>query len=73
MVAKGNGDFSRPAAVAPFWFAERKGDEVRDIVGVPVLEGGSLGRCIVGLSQDKTKSSFGSPAGVEAPSEAAAI
>lgn len=74
VVAKGDGDFGRPAADAPFWFADRKGDAVRDTIGgVPVLEGGLLGRLIVGLSHEEKKSSFGSPAGVEVPSEAAAI
>lgn len=68
--AKGDGDFGRPLADPPFWFVDRKGDAVRDTIGgVPVLEGGSLGRLIVGLSHDEKKSSFGSPAGVEVPSE----
>lgn len=68
--AKGDGDFGRPAADAPFWFAARNGDAVRDASGgVPVLEGGLLGRFIVGLSHDEKKSSVGSPAGVEVPSE----
>lgn len=39
---------------------------------MPVLDGGLLGRLIVGLSHDEKKSSFGSPTGVEVPSEAAA-
>ncbi len=68
-VAKGDGDFGRPAA-DPFWFAVRKGEAVRDTIGgVPVLEGGLLGRFIVGLSHDEKKSSLGSSAGVEVPSE----
>jgi hypothetical protein len=70
VAANGDGDFGRPAADAPFWFADRKGDAVRvTIGGVLVLEGGLLGRLMVGLSQDEKKSSLGSPAGVEVPSE----
>jgi hypothetical protein len=71
--ASGDGDLGRPAADAPFWFAERKGDAVRDTMGgVPVLEGGLLGRFIVGLSHEEKKSSLGSPPGVAVASEAAA-
>lgn len=39
------------------------------IGGVPVLEGGLLGRLIVGLSHDEKKSSVGSSAGMEVPSD----
>lgn len=47
----------------------RNGDAVRLTTGgVWVLDGGLLGRLIVGLSQDEKKSSPGSPLGVEVPS-----
>jgi hypothetical protein len=70
IAASGDGDFGRAAADAPFWFAVKKGDAVRDTIGgVFVLEGGLLGRFMVGLSQDEKKSSFGSPAGIAVTSE----
>ena len=66
--ASGEGDLERacePLALP----AERKGEAVRETAGgVPVLEGGLLGRLIVGLSQEEKKSSAGSPAGVDVPS-----
>jgi hypothetical protein len=56
------GDFGRaPLPLGPP--GVRNGEAVR-LAGVPVLEGGLLGRLIVGLSQDEKKSSAGSPAGV---------
>ena len=65
---KGKGDFGRdcvPLALP----AERNGDAVRDTTGgVPLREGGLLGRLIVGLSQEEKKSSAGSLAGVDVPS-----
>lgn len=65
--ARGDGDLGRAAPlVLP---AERKGDAVLEFSrGVPVRDGGLLGRLMVGLSHDEKKSSAGSPAGVEAPS-----
>ena len=65
---RGDGDFGLAAPlVLP---AVRKGDAVLETTGgVPVREGGLLGRLIVGLSQDEKKSSAGSPAGVEVPPE----
>lgn len=66
--ASGEGDLDR-LVVFPLVFAARKGEAVRDTTGgVPVREGGLLGRLIVGLSHDEKKSSAGSPAGVELPS-----
>jgi hypothetical protein len=66
--ARGEGDFDRVAEF-PLALAERKGEAVRETTGgVPVREGGLLGRLIVGLSHEEKKSSAGSPAGVEAPS-----
>lgn len=65
--ARGEGDFGRLAE--PFVPAVRKGEDVRETTGgVPVREGGLLGRLIVGLSHDEKKSSPGSPAGVDVPS-----
>jgi hypothetical protein len=50
--------------------AFRKGEAVRLTTGgVPVREGGLLGRLIEGLSQEEKKSSSASPAGVFDPSE----
>lgn len=63
-----SGDFERD----PFVFAPafRNGEPVRLTTGgVPVREGGLLGRLIDGLSQEEKKSSSGSPAGVFAPSD----
>lgn len=61
------GDFEREVPLV--LFAVRKGEAVRDTTGgVPVREGGLLGRLIAGLSHDEKKSSAGSPAGVEVPS-----
>jgi hypothetical protein len=66
--ASGEGDFERVAEF-PLELAERKGDAVRETTGgVPVREGGLLGRFIVGLSHEEKKSSDGSPAGVDEPS-----
>ncbi len=49
--------------------ALRKGEGVRPTTGgVAVLEIGGVGRLMAGLSQEEKKSSWGSPAGVEAPS-----
>jgi hypothetical protein len=66
--ASGDGDFGRDCA--PFALpADRNGEAVRETTGgVPLLEGGLLGRLMVGLSQEEKKSSTGSPAGVEVPS-----
>ena len=65
---RGEGDLGRdcePLALP----AERKGEAVRETTGgVPLREGGLLGRLIAGLSQDEKKSSAGSPAGVDDPS-----
>ena len=70
--ASGEGDFER-AVEFPLVLAERNGEAVRETAGgVPVREGGLLGRFIVGLSHDEKKSSAGSPAGVELPSAALA-
>jgi hypothetical protein len=58
-----SGDFGRE----PFWLppALRNGDAVRlALDGVPVRDGGLLGRLMVGLSHEEKKSSPGSPAGV---------
>lgn len=61
------GDLERVVPLVEF--AVRNGEAVRDPTGgVPVLEGGLLGRLMVGLSQEEKKSSAGSPAGVEVPS-----
>jgi hypothetical protein len=66
--ASGEGDFGR-AVEFPLGLAERNGEAVLETTGgVPVREGGLLGRLIVGLSHEEKKSSAGSPAGVEAPS-----
>lgn len=66
--ARGEGDFDR-ALACPLVLAARKGEAVRETTGgVPVREGGLLGRLIVGLSHEEKKSSAGSPAGVEVPS-----
>lgn len=61
------GDFGRvPFAFVP---AFKKGDAVRlPFEGVPTRDGGLLGRLIAGLSHEEKKSSWGSPAGVSAPS-----
>lgn len=60
------GDFDRE----PFAPAFRKGDPVRLTTGgVPVRDGGLLGRLIEGLSHEEKKSSSGSPAGVVEPSD----
>ena len=68
VAASGEGDFERVVEL-PLAFAERNGEAVRETTGgVPVREGGLLGRLIVGLSQEEKKSSAGSPAGVEVPS-----
>lgn len=62
------GDLERdPFAFAP---AFRKGDPVRLTTGgVPVRDGGLLGRLIEGLSHEEKKSSSWSPAGVFEPPE----
>jgi hypothetical protein len=66
------GDFERALPLVEF--ALRNGEAVRDTTGgVPVLEGGLLGRLMVGLSQEEKKSSAGSPAGVEVPSVESAV
>jgi hypothetical protein len=58
-----SGDLGREPLAAPP--AVRKGDAVRlALEGVPVREGGLLGRLMVGLSQEEKKSSLGSPEGV---------
>jgi hypothetical protein len=57
------GDFVRGG---PLPLAPRKGDAVLVMPGVPVREGGLLGRLIEGLSHEEKKSS-GSPAGVLVP------
>jgi hypothetical protein len=64
VVAAGtSGDFGLAVAL-PFAFAAfKKGDAVRPMPGVPVREGGLLGRLIDGLSQELKKSSS-PPAGV---------
>lgn len=59
------GDFGLEAA--PFRPAFRKGEPVRAMPGVPVLDGGLLGVLIAGLSHDEKKSSPASPAGVFVP------
>lgn len=59
------GDFG--LFVGPLPFALRKGEAVRPMPGVPVREGGLLGRFTEGLSHDEKKSSAGSPAGVFVP------
>lgn len=62
------GDFERVLPL-PFAPALRKGEAVRLApAGVPVRDGGLLGRLIAGLSQEEKKSSDGSPAGVFEPS-----
>ena len=62
------GDFERVFPL-PFVPAFKKGEAVRLApTGVPVREGGLLGRLIAGLSQEEKKSSDGSPAGVFVPS-----
>lgn len=54
----------------PFAPAFKNGDAVRLTTGgVPVREGGLLGRLIEGLSQEEKKSSSASPAGVLEPLE----
>lgn len=58
-----SGDFGRAAPLAG---ALRKGELVRLMPGVPVRDGGLLGRLMVGLSQEEKKSSS-SPAGVLVP------
>ncbi|KAG9680172.1 hypothetical protein KCU87_g160, partial [Aureobasidium melanogenum] len=58
-----NGDFGRAAPLAGVL---RKGELVRLMPGVPVREGGLLGRLMVGLSHEEKKSSS-SPAGVLVP------
>lgn len=50
----------------PLPLAPRKGDPVLGMPGVPVRDGGLLGRLIEGLSHEEKKSS-GSPAGVLVP------
>ena len=66
------GDFERVVPLVVF--ALRKGEAVRDTTGgVPVLEGGLLGRLMVGLSHEEKKSSAGSPAGVDVPSVDSAL
>src|SRR3954447_19514392 len=66
--ARGEGDFELVVEF-PLELEERKGDAVRETIGgVPVREGGLLGRFIVGLSHEEKKSSAGSPAGVDEPS-----
>jgi hypothetical protein len=68
--ARGEGDFGRPAAEFALP-ADKKGEAVRETTGgVPDLDGGLLGRLMVGLSQEEKKSSAGSPAGVDALSAA---
>ena len=64
----GDGDLGLAAPlVLP---AVKKGEAVRETTGgVPVREGGLLGRLMVGLSQEEKKSSAGSPAGVDVPPE----
>jgi len=57
------GDFVR---AGPLPLGARNGDAVLAMPGVPVREGGLLGRLIEGLSQEEKKSS-GSPAGVLVP------
>ena len=57
------GDFVRGG---PLPLAPRNGDAVLVMPGVPVREGGLLGRLIEGLSHEEKKSS-GSPAGVLVP------
>jgi hypothetical protein len=78
LIAAGAGDISFSEAERgdlerePFPFAPafRKGDAVRLTTGgVPVREGGLLGRLIEGLSQEEKKSSSASPAGVLEPFE----
>ena len=67
--ASGEGDLARVCEL-PLVFVVKNGEAVRETTGgVPVLEGGLLGRLMAGLSQDEKKSSAGSPPGVEAPSE----
>ena len=68
--ASGEGDFARVVVMMPFvLLAVRNGEAVRERTGgVPVREGGLLGRLTAGLSHDEKKSSSGSPAGVEVPS-----
>lgn len=70
--ASGEGDLGREVdpLVLP---AERKGEAVREATGgVPLRDGGLLGRLMVGLSQDEKKSSAGSPDGVDEDSEGVA-
>lgn len=60
------GDFDRE----PFAPAFKNGDPVRLTTGgVPVRDGGLLGRLMEGLSHEEKKSSSGSPAGVLEPSD----
>ena len=61
-----SGDLGREATPL-FPFAFKKGEAVRLMPGVAVLEGGLLGLLIAGLSQDEKKSSPGSLAGVLVP------
>lgn len=78
-VAEDSGDFGRAEAAAavvaplPFALGLRKGEAVRlALAGVPVREGGLLGRLMLGLSQEEKKSSSaGSPAGVTVPEPSA--
>lgn len=64
-----SGDFGR-AVPFPLAAGARKGEAVL-AAGVPVREGGLLGRLIVGLShEEKKSSSSGSPAGVWEPEPA---
>ena len=67
--AEDSGDLGREAPLA---LALRKGEAVRlALAGVPVREGGLLGRLMVGLSHEEKKSSSGSPVGVSAPEPSA--
>lgn len=71
-VLRPEGDFEREMPLVGL--AVRKGDAVRETTGgVPVREGGLLGRLMVGLSQEEKKSSAGSPAGVEVPPVESAV
>lgn len=61
-----SGDLGR-AEPLPLGLGTRKGEFVLPVPGVLDLEGGLLGRLIVGLSQEEKKSSSFSPAGVLLP------